>query len=62
MNWLDKIKSAIAHASYHRALRRAEDARKRKNLKIFKRYIYRAEDAWKRLAKIQNKYKKQNDE
>jgi hypothetical protein len=62
MKWIDKISTAIYHASYHRAMKRAEGARKRKNLIIFKKYIYRAEDAWRKIAKIQNKYKQNNNE
>jgi len=62
MKWFDKIFIALYHASYHRAMRRAIAAKDRKNLVIFKKYIYRAEDAWKKLATIQNKYKQNNNE
>tara|TARA_Y100001972_G_C7487474_1_gene247426 strand:+ start:402 stop:584 length:183 start_codon:yes stop_codon:yes gene_type:complete len=57
MRWLDKISSGIYHASYHRYLKKAESAKDKSNIKLFKKYVYLAEDAWKRLVKIQNKYK-----
>jgi hypothetical protein len=43
------IRIAIAHAAYHRAMRKAESARVQQNIVKFKKYIYRAETAWKRV-------------
>tara|TARA_B100000963_G_C22629169_1_gene673960 strand:- start:1642 stop:1827 length:186 start_codon:yes stop_codon:yes gene_type:complete len=61
MNWLDKISLGIYHAAYHRHLKRAMFAKDKSDIKLFKKYIYKAEDAWKKLIKIQNKYKVNNE-
>ena len=62
MNWLNKISAGIYHASYHRYLKKAIKAKDKSNIELFKKYVYVAEDAWKRLVKIQNKHKKDNNE
>jgi hypothetical protein len=58
MKLLDKIRTGLFHASYHRNLRYAEEQKEKKDINKFKKYIYRAENAWRRLVQIQEKYKK----
>jgi len=58
MKFLDKIRIGLCHASYHRNLRYAEAQKQKKDINKFKKYVYRAENAWKRLVQIQEKYKK----
>lgn len=61
MQWLQKIRIGILHARYHRWLRKAEVAREMSDIQQFKKAIYRAEDAWRKLVIISNKIKtKQN--
>lgn len=57
LNWLRRIKIGILHATYHRNMKRAEQARKNHDIVKFKKYIYRAEDAWKTLITIKEKIK-----
>ena len=45
------------HATYHRNMKCAEIARSQKNVIKFKKYIYRAEDAWKKVVILTNKNK-----
>lgn len=52
-----KIKLALLHATFHRNMKRAEKARKQQNIAKFKRYIYAAEDAWRKLVTLKEKYK-----
>jgi|TARA_R100000081_G_C4643607_1_gene79086 hypothetical protein len=56
MKFLDKIRIGLFHASYHRNLKYAEQARENSNIKKFRKYIYRAEDAWKKIVIIKKKY------
>lgn len=58
MNWWRKFKIGILHAAYHRNMKRAEAARQQQNILLFKKYIYRAEDAWRRLVILTEKIKK----
>jgi hypothetical protein len=48
---------AIYHASYHRNLKRAQEARVKQDIIAFKRYIYRAEDAWRKVVILTEKSK-----
>jgi len=57
-NWLRKIKIGILHATYHRNMKRAEAARGEKDIVKFKKYVYRAEDAWKKLVILKQKQEK----
>ena len=45
------------HATFHRSMKRAELARTQQNVVKFKKYIYRAEDAWKKIVILTNKNK-----
>ncbi len=38
-------------------MKRAEDARKKQDIVAFKKYIYAAEDAWRKIVIISNKTK-----
>ena len=56
--WFRNFKIAILHASYHRNLRKAEICQIAKDINGFKKYIYRAEDAWRKLVILVEKNKK----
>ena len=60
MFWFTKIKIAILHASYHRNMKRADKARESRDILNFKKYIYKAEDAWRKLVILTNKKIKTN--
>ena len=60
MKIVDKIRAGMYHATYHRNIKKADKARHTYNIDKFKIYIYRAEDAWKKLAIINHKYKETN--
>lgn len=57
MKFLAHIRIGLLHAAFHRHLKRAESAKNQRDLIKFKKYIYAAEDAWKKLVIIKNKYK-----
>jgi len=61
MKFLDKIRLGMYHASYHRNLKNAEVARIDHDVRKFKKYIYRSEDAWKKIVIINKKYKDNNE-
>ena len=56
MKFLDKIRIGIFHASYHRNMKHAKQAQENSNISKFKKYIYKAEDAWKKVIIIKKKY------
>lgn len=45
----------MLHATYHKNMKLAEKAREDHDIVTFKKYIYRAEDAWRKLVIITNK-------
>ena len=53
-----KVRIGILHATYHRNLRKADKVRKQHDIVKFKRYVYRAEDAWRKLVILTEKLKK----
>ena len=55
MNFITNILVGIYHAKYHRNLKKAIRAKNNKNIYQFKKYIYRAEDAWKKIVTIKKK-------
>lgn len=55
--WLLKFRIGILHATYHRNIKKAESARTDQNIILFKKYIYRAEDAWKKIVILTEKLK-----
>jgi hypothetical protein len=56
-NWLRKFKIGMLHASYHRNVKKAEQSRQSHDVVKFKKYIYRAEDAWRKLVILTEKSK-----
>lgn len=56
-NWYRKMWIAIYHAAYHRNLKRAQEARVKQDIIAFKQYIYRAEDAWRKVVILTEKSK-----
>ncbi len=60
MKLFDKIKSGMYHATYHRNYKRALKAKDAKNIHKFKNYIYKAEDAWRKVILITKKYEDNN--
>lgn len=57
MKWFRKLRIGFLHAAYHRNMKRAEAARSQQDILKFKKYIYRAEDAWKKLVILTEKTK-----
>lgn len=57
INWYYRIRIAVYHAAYHRNLKRAQEARVKQDIIAFKRYIYRAEDAWRKVVVLTEKTK-----
>jgi len=55
MKWFTKIRVGFLHAAYHRNLRKAIKARDQSDIQAFKKYIYRAEDAWKQIVRLREK-------
>ena len=53
-----KVRIGILHARYHRNLKNADTVRKQHNIVKFKRYVYRAEDAWRKIVILTEKLKK----
>jgi len=53
-----RVRIGILHARYHRNLNKADKVRKQHNIVKFKRYVYRAEDAWRKLVTLTEKLKK----
>ena len=53
-----KVRIGILHAKYHRNLKKADKVRKQHDIVKFKRYVYRAEDAWRKLVILTEKLKK----
>jgi hypothetical protein len=52
-----KIRIGILHATYHRNMKRADEARTNHDIVSFKKHIYRAEDAWRKIVILTNKIK-----
>jgi hypothetical protein len=57
INWIRKIRIGFLHARYHRILRKADQARTIQNVVEFKKYIYQAEDVWRRIVVLTEKMK-----
>lgn len=60
MKLSDKIKMGLYHATYHRNYKRALKAKDEKNIHKFKKYIYKSEDAWRKIILITKKYEDNN--
>lgn len=58
VNKLRSIRIALLHASYHRNLKKAVYIQEHDGgLERFKKYIYRSEDAWRKIVTLQEKQK-----
>lgn len=55
-NWI-RFRIGLLHAKFHRNMKRAEIARGNQDVIKFKKYIYRAEDAWRKLVILSEKIK-----
>ena len=60
LKWINKIRIGLLHAKYHRCMRHVIQAREDKDLKKFRKYVYRAEDAWRKMVIIIEKQKENN--
>jgi hypothetical protein len=55
--WLYNWRIGMLHAAYHRNIKKADFARKQQDIIKFKKYIYQAEDAWRKLVILREKTK-----
>lgn len=52
-----KFKIALLHAKYHKHMRLADIARATTDIIEFKKHVYNAEDAWRKLVILTHKIK-----
>ncbi len=52
-----QIQIGLLHATYHRNMRNMEISRHEENIIAFKKYAYRAEDAWRKIVILTEKMK-----
>lgn len=52
-----KFRIAILHAKYHRCIKKADAARESLDIVKFKKYVYQAEDAWRKIVILTEKIK-----
>jgi hypothetical protein len=52
-----EIRIALLHATYHRNFKKAMLAKENVNLNSFKKHVYRAEDAWRKIVILTEKIK-----
>jgi len=57
INIIRKVRIGLLHAAYHRNMRKAETARSDQDILKFKKYVYAAEDAWRKLVILMEKNK-----
>jgi hypothetical protein len=57
IKWFRNLRIGLLHAAYHRNMKHCETARSRHDIVAFKKYIYRAEDAWRKLVILIEKNK-----
>ena len=57
LKYFIKIRIGLLHATYHRNMKRANKAREEQNIIQFKKYVYAAEDAWRKIVMLTNKIK-----
>jgi len=55
---INKILIGWYHAKYHRNLKKAEAAKDNKDIHRFKQFIYKSEDAWRKIITLNDKNKK----
>jgi hypothetical protein len=54
---LVKLRIGFLHATFHRNMRKANNSRSKHDIVAFKKYIYRAEDAWRKIVILTQKIK-----
>ena len=47
----------MLHAAYHRNIRRAEAAMLKSDIQCFRKHVYNAEDAWRKIVILTDKIK-----
>jgi hypothetical protein len=52
-----KLRIGFLHATFHRNMKRANAARSKHDIVTFKKHIYRAEDAWRKIVILTQKIK-----
>lgn len=57
IKWIRTLRISMLHAKYHRNMKRADVSRSNIDIVSFKKYIYRAEDAWRKLVILIEKNK-----
>lgn len=57
LKYFIKIRIGLLHATYHRNMKRANNARSQRDIIKFKKYVYAAEDAWRKIVMLTNKIK-----
>jgi len=55
--FIRNIRIGLLHATYHRNIKQAESARGKQDIVAFKKHIYQAEDAWRKLVILIEKNK-----
>ena len=60
LKWINNLRIGLLHAKYHRCMRRMEAAREQSDLVKFKKCVYKAEDAWRRMVILIEKQKQHN--
>jgi len=60
LKWINNIRIGLLHAKYHRCMRIVEQSREDKNLIKFKKHVYQAEDAWRKMVILIEKQKQHN--
>lgn len=53
-----QIRISILNATYHRNMKHAEQCRAKADIIKFKKHVYAAEDAWRKLVILMQKIKK----
>ena len=53
--WFIKLRIGLLHATYHRNIKKAAAARELLDIIKFKKYVYKAEDAWRKLVLLTEK-------
>ena len=57
LKYFIKFRIGLLHATYHRNMKHADKAREEQDIIKFKKYIYAAEDAWRKIVILTNKIK-----
>ncbi len=52
-----RIRIGVLHATFHRNMRKADVARNKHDIVTFKKHIYQAEDAWRKIVILTEKIK-----